>query len=547
MPPTMTEAISLLRRSTILAVVVTCLAYLATDAADAAPLVLTGNYKGDSVSVINAQTNKILGDPIEVGEGPSSIAVTPNGRFAYVTNYTSGNVSVIDTAAREVVGEPIETGEGPEVIAIAPDGKTAYVCDRGTVEITVIDTETNKAVGTIPLSGEPSGLAFSPDGTFAYVANLDENAVEVIDTAREEVVGEPIPVGEEPEMVTFSPDGKTAYVSDYDGAEVSAIDTATQKVTSIPVGSEPWGIAVTPDGAKAFVTDYGDDAISVIDTATSEVVEEIPTGEEPYEIAITPDGKTAYVADYEAEDVRGFDTQTYKEVADPIEVPGLGPWQVAISPDRSPVAAFAVPDITAGVAATFSGAGSTDVDGTVASYAWTFGDGGTASGPSPSHTYSGPGTYNAKLSVVDDQGCGEEEVFTGRTAYCSGGKSSVVHQVTAKAPASPIVRSPSNKFRFGRVLHNRRNGTARLQVKLPGAGYVFLFGKKVHAITRKSKAAGSMWLTIHARVELNKRLKQIHRTPVRIRITFTPNGGAPKTVHRTIVLLRAPRKTHSRN
>ena len=58
-------------------------------------------------------------------------------------------------------------------------------------------------------------------------------------------------------------------------------------------------------------------------------------------------------------------------------------------------------------------------------------DGGTATGATPTHTYHGPGTYNARLSVVDGEGCGEAMIFTGRTAYCSGGASSVTHPVTA--------------------------------------------------------------------------------------------------------------------
>jgi hypothetical protein len=103
---------------------------------------------------------------------------------------------------------------------------------------------------------------------------------------------------------------------------------------------------------------------------------------------------------------------------------------------------------------------------------------------------------------------------------------------------------PSNKFRFGGLVHNRHNGTARLQVKLPSAGFVLLFGNKVHAVTRKAKGVQSMWLTIHARVELNKQLKKVYRAPVKIRVTFTPNGGAPKTVHRSVTLLRAPRQKH---
>ena len=48
---------------------------------------------------------------------------------------------------------------------------------------------------------------------------------------------------------------------------------------------------------------------------------------------------------------------------------------------------------------------STDVDGTVAAWRWTFSPGGaTATNPNPSYTYSAPGTYTVTLQVTDDDG-----------------------------------------------------------------------------------------------------------------------------------------------
>jgi YD repeat-containing protein len=52
----------------------------------------------------------------------------------------------------------------------------------------------------------------------------------------------------------------------------------------------------------------------------------------------------------------------------------------------------------------FSGTGSFDPDGSISSYSWTFGDGGTASGVSPTHTYVSAGTYNISLTVTDNLG-----------------------------------------------------------------------------------------------------------------------------------------------
>ena len=52
----------------------------------------------------------------------------------------------------------------------------------------------------------------------------------------------------------------------------------------------------------------------------------------------------------------------------------------------------------------FDASGSSDTDGTIASYAWAFGDGGTASGVTTSHTYTTSGTFTIVLTVVDDKG-----------------------------------------------------------------------------------------------------------------------------------------------
>ena len=52
----------------------------------------------------------------------------------------------------------------------------------------------------------------------------------------------------------------------------------------------------------------------------------------------------------------------------------------------------------------FDGTSSTDIDGTIASYAWTFGDGSTGTGAKPTHTYATGGTYNVGLTVTDNSG-----------------------------------------------------------------------------------------------------------------------------------------------
>ncbi len=57
-----------------------------------------------------------------------------------------------------------------------------------------------------------------------------------------------------------------------------------------------------------------------------------------------------------------------------------------------------------GVAISFTSAGSSDPDGSIASYAWTFGDGGSSTAANPTHAYSAGGSYTVSLTVTDNQG-----------------------------------------------------------------------------------------------------------------------------------------------
>lgn len=55
-------------------------------------------------------------------------------------------------------------------------------------------------------------------------------------------------------------------------------------------------------------------------------------------------------------------------------------------------------------AVSFSSAGSTDSDGNIVSYSWSFGDGNASTQANPTHTYSAAGNYTATLTVTDNDG-----------------------------------------------------------------------------------------------------------------------------------------------
>jgi len=85
-------------------------------------------------------------------------------------------------------------------------------------------------------------------------------------------------------------------------------------------------------------------------------------------------------------------------------------WSVSAAPfilNKEPVAVVesASPDVSVGEAIEFSGSGSWDEDGEIASYAWEFGDGTPpAEGETVGHSYSDVGVYTISLTVTDDRG-----------------------------------------------------------------------------------------------------------------------------------------------
>ena len=96
--------------------------------------------------------------------------------------------------------------------------------------------------------------------------------------------------------------------------------------------------------------------------------------------------------------------------------------------NAAPTAAF-TPNCT-DLSCTFTD-GSSDTDGTIASWSWDFGDGSGSSAQSPSHTYAADGTYTVTLTVTDDGGA------TGTTSQ----------SVTVAAPATGGITLSANGYK----------------------------------------------------------------------------------------------------
>ncbi len=299
--------------------------------AQAAPFVYVANSGDGTVTVIDTVTNTVVGSPITVGDTPTSIAITPDYKTAYVTNRGSNSVTPI-TLATNISGEAISIGVGtfsPQVIAITPDGTTAYVANRDDDSVVRINLVTNMLIDNpITVAPDSFGIAITPDGQAVYIAGSGGWVVTPIDTVTN-IAGAYISV-EAPQAIAITPDGKTAYVA---GSSVDLIDIATDTVTlSIPVGSYGANaIAITPDGKFAYVSNSFKTYVSVIDLETNTVVvASIPIGTGPSGVAITPDSKTAYVTNRNSNTVTAIDIATHTAIA---TIPvGNEPWGIAITP-----------------------------------------------------------------------------------------------------------------------------------------------------------------------------------------------------------------------
>lgn len=83
---------------------------------------------------------------------------------------------------------------------------------------------------------------------------------------------------------------------------------------------------------------------------------------------------------------------------------GLNATQVVSFGSVAPKAVFTVANGGNPSQINLDGSGSSDIDGTLVSYAWNFGDGNTGTGPMPSHSYATGGTYVVQLIITDNAG-----------------------------------------------------------------------------------------------------------------------------------------------
>src|SRR5258708_23066053 len=119
------------------------------------------------------------------GASATAIAITPNGRTAYVVT-VGDTVTPVNLATRKP-GRPIKVGDSASVIAIAPNGRTAYQPNHGVSgngdTVSTIRLAVGQPGGRIKVGADPDTMAITPNGRTAYVGNYLGNSLTPIHLA----------------------------------------------------------------------------------------------------------------------------------------------------------------------------------------------------------------------------------------------------------------------------------------------------------------------------------------------------------------------------
>jgi YVTN family beta-propeller protein len=293
-------------------------------------LLLVLNKEDASLAIVDPVARKVL-RRVPTGESPHEVAVSSDGKLAFVANYGSrtpgSTISVIDiqtqkelrrvdlaplskphgiafadgkvyftAEANKLIGryDPaanridwmMGTGQNStHMVLVSKDASRIVTANIGSDSITIIERGAgpngwNETV--VPVGKGPEGNDVSPDGKELWVANSRDGSVSIIDIAAKKVTQTLNVQTKRSNRLKFTPDGKLVLISDLDGGEVVVLDAAARKeIKRIKTGRAPEGILIVPDGSRAYVAVSGDNNLAVVDLKTLEITARISTGSGP--------------------------------------------------------------------------------------------------------------------------------------------------------------------------------------------------------------------------------------------------------------------------
>jgi YVTN family beta-propeller protein len=257
----------------------------------------------------------------------AALQLSPDGRRLYVLDLAHFRLVILDTDSKQIISSVL-VGRMPFGLAVSPDGRFAYVSNVGMFQYSPVpgyDANRPKQTGLdFPPYGFPSKEA--ADGTTVEGKQIpglgDPNVpetnslwvIDVADPAQPKViakiktgiqVGDKSVGGSSPGAVVAGRD--RVFVSNATQDSITIINARTNQVEKTILlepattvkglrGVLPFGMALSPDEKRLYVACSGINAVAVLDARKGQVLGYFPTAWFPARLGLSPDGKTLYVA-----------------------------------------------------------------------------------------------------------------------------------------------------------------------------------------------------------------------------------------------------------
>lgn len=286
-------------------------------------ILLVANQGDHTISVLDAATGRSIKTVATNGNHAHEIAVSRDGRTAYLPIYGDSGVGRPGTDGRTIelldlqsftITQTIDLGRPvrPHWAGVEADGML-YVSAELAEAVDVIDPKTLKVVGSIPTGAPQSHMvAFAHDGKRAYTSNVTKGSVSVLDVPERKLV-KVISISDTAQRISISADDKLVFTADQTQPRMAVIDTNALKVSNwIALPSNGFGSTATPDGKWLLVALPQTDQIAVIDLATSKLARTVAVPSHPQEILVRQDRPIAYISCNQSGKVAVLNLQTWK-------------------------------------------------------------------------------------------------------------------------------------------------------------------------------------------------------------------------------------------
>ncbi|MEM1448880.1 MAG: YncE family protein [Planctomycetota bacterium] len=250
-------------------------------------------------------------------------------------------------------------GTGPSSVAVSSDGRTAVVTNRGTRisgnSICVVDLYATNIVRTIPLEvneqradgsvrrrsyHRPSGAVFLNDQPRVLVTCAVEGALLLVDLIEARVIGDVVLEADQSDSLNVVVDhtGRYAFVGNRASGTVSVVKLDRMRVVeTIDAGGSPQGMALHPTRNEIWVTNTTTNSISIIDADERDERLEFACGAMPVDVAFTPDGEHALVLNMQEGNISVLETESLR-VRTLIDLNRVTPAQAKERPVETPAA-----------------------------------------------------------------------------------------------------------------------------------------------------------------------------------------------------------------